>query len=728
MTGTGTQADPYIVDSWSEFVSVADKAVYITCPENSVWDMSEQPPDGITDSVNFLFNEFNGNGLVIKNLYANGGSLVIGNSHYAIKIKSVSFIELSTSSKNSVIFKSVYSSKHGYGRAFQNCKFAGAITSGALFTLPGQGNSVISFMNDGEKSCLFDIFLGEGTTFNAVSDTSFTDCYIKLSGHTTTSFTGKYTRCYFSGESPFAGPYGIDSQHITNSVFDIVIPQGSCVSITSGNAKKCVINKDKLLGGYYCDPSAMYFPIEVTTEQLSDAEYLKSQGFAIATEEPYANDEWRISKDFNDGKPYTGYMPVKQSLDVGYDIWSLERENVIRIYDISEPQDDFKHNGLAILDPLSCVSLKNHDTWDVTLTHPLDKWGKWKYLLIPNVLKVDGQLFRIDVQENEFSADGGYITVHAAHITYDMADDLIQRAVFEGGNAQQFLDFCFENGVMKTDDHYHIPYKFEYYSDIDTVKSGDEYINTSLWAAIVGVDNCLLNRYGGELYRNNFYFSVCKRMEGASDNAFFLRYDLDMTKIKQTIDYRDFCTNLWCEDNFGNGFGISYTSDSKWAIHHPKRRMYQFNYTDFEDSFDRLVEDTQALWRQISTPKVTYEMQFASLRSDPRYTEFMKLQNYNYGDQGVLYCPELDIYTTQQISEIEKDEITGDIISMKLGSLSSSLIRPNFMGSTVTSGRSSEDKQNRVMQDMIIGTSIASAEKYAINRLEQLTIKQLQGG
>lgn len=315
MTGTGTQADPYIVDSWSEFVSVADKAVYITCPENSVWDMSEQLPDGLTNAVNILSNEFNGNGLVIKNLYANGGSLVLGNSNYYITIKNVSFIDLSTSSKNSVIFRHVYRKGYYYGRAFQNCKFTGAITSGTLFMLPGaDGNYTdIVFTNDGDKSCSFDIFLGEGTTFNEINSTSFIDCYIKLSGHTSTAFVGKYTRCYFSGESPFAGAYGIDSQHITNSVLDIVIPQGSKVSITSLNAKKCVINKDKLLGGYYADPSARYVPIEVTTEQLSDAEYLRSKGFAIATEEPYANDVWRISKNFNDEKPYTGFMLLPET-------------------------------------------------------------------------------------------------------------------------------------------------------------------------------------------------------------------------------------------------------------------------------------------------------------------------------------------------------------------------------------------------------------------------------
>ena len=76
-------------------------------------------------------------------------------------------------------------------------------------------------------------------------------------------------------------------------------------------------------------------------------------------------------------------------------LWTLHRANVIRVYDISYPQEDFRteNNGLAVLSPVSCVSTHNADTWDVQLVHPIDEWGKWRNLLVENVLKIDGQLF-----------------------------------------------------------------------------------------------------------------------------------------------------------------------------------------------------------------------------------------------------------------------------------------------------------------------------------------------
>lgn len=402
---------------------------------------------------------------------------------------------------------------------------------------------------------------------------------------------------------------------------------------------------------------------------------------------------WRITPGVNNGLPYHELLPGIK----GIDLWSLERENVIRVYDIGEPQTGFDHNGLAVLEPISCTSIHNDDRWDIDLVHPLDEWGKWKFLLVGNVLKIDGQLFRIDSQEPAIDSGGMTMTVHAKHLTCDMADMLITFATFPGGDANAFMDFCFSS-IEKADLPGYEYYKFEGYSDIQTSLGSDELVNTTLWAAMIGADNCLKNRYGGELYRDNFYFSINHRMQYAKDNAFCLRYSLDMTRISQKVDYTDFCTNLSCYDNYGNMWGVATIKPSSF-VHHPVVRMVQFNYSEPDGAMERLMADGFAYWEIVNTPKVTYEVQIAALGRDPRYDDFIGLQNYNYGDSGTIYCPELDISTTQRITEVEKDELTGDIIRMLLGNLRESLVRPTYMGSTISSGRSVEDKQNRAMQN-----------------------------
>ncbi len=445
------------------------------------------------------------------------------------------------------------------------------------------------------------------------------------------------------------------------------------------------------VGGTACKPMHGYLPGEV-------------KNFT----EPLPLSLWRIDATVNNGAPFHKYLPGMKPLN----IWNLPRESVIRVYDISEPQDGFKHNGLAVLCPSECVSLHNDDVWDVDLTHPLDDWGKWKRLRVQNILKIRGQLFRIDMQENGENEEGGYIKVHASHITMDLADRLIEDAVFSGGNAQSFLDFaencCFESWTG----NFYKPYEFSLSSDITKTQGETSFTNVTLWAAIVSADNGCISRYGGELYRDNFYVSVNQRMENAKDNGFNLRYTRDMTEIKQIIDYRDFYTYLYSRDNFGNGISGSYMPSANWAIHHTKKKMCVFNYSDAATAMEQLMADHGAVWEQISKPKVSYEIRLAALGSDPRYKDFMALQDFRYGDRGRISCPELDISTEQQINEVERDEITGDILGMRLGNLTNSIIRPSFRGSTLSSGHSVEDKKNAAMQAALFDAELRSLRSW----------------
>lgn len=419
-------------------------------------------------------------------------------------------------------------------------------------------------------------------------------------------------------------------------------------------------------------------------------------------EEPYPLWLWRFDQFVDDGDIFHYLLPGIVRREIVLRV--LERDHVIRVYDYTEPQDGYEHNGLAILEPISCTSYHDKDRWDVELVHPLDSWGKWKYLLVQNVLKIDGQLFRIDIQEPSIGSEGRTIKVHAKHLTCDLADDLIIQATFPGGDGQQFLEFCFNNRINPPHiDHdiYQEPYKFSYFSDLPISPAENEIVNASVWGAIVGIDNCMVNVFGGEVYRNNFYFSVCRRMQYAKDNAFNLRYSLDMTEISQKVDYTSFCTNLDCVDNFGNGYSVSYTGEARWAVHHPIRRFVKFNYDTGEGAMDRLIHDGYAYWETVNSPKITYECKIANMKHDPRYADFMKLQEYNYGDRGRIYCPELDIDTVQQITAVEKNEITGDYITVILGNLADSLCRPTYMGSTISTGRSTEDTAMKAMQEQV---------------------------
>lgn len=414
---------------------------------------------------------------------------------------------------------------------------------------------------------------------------------------------------------------------------------------------------------------------------------------------PYPTRLWRIERLKNNGFPFHERLPNVSN--IGSDVWSLKRKNIIKVFDMHEPQEGFKSNGLAILDPSACESWHDDDRWDIELTHPMDNWGKWKNLLCDNVLLVDGQLFRIDRYDPKISSSEHSVTVHARHITEDMAGQLIWESSFEGGTATDFMNFAFNNTVdpwlpEQGIQHYH----FTANTDINVESGADEYNNVSLWAAMVGADNSFMHKYGGELYRNNFYFSLNSRMENAKDNAFNLNYRLDMVEIEQIIDFSDFATELWTKDNWGNYWRM-YWGGLECDVHHPRIRGAVFNYPEFEGSAERLDHDSTALWETMDFPKVSYKVKMANIRKDPRYADFLRLQELSYGDTGTITCAELDISTTQKIVSVHRNELTGEIIDMTLGNIQESWVRPSFMSNTVSSGNSLSDKQFDLLQNEV---------------------------
>lgn len=427
--------------------------------------------------------------------------------------------------------------------------------------------------------------------------------------------------------------------------------------------------------------------------------------------EPYPPFWWyvRYGKLYHMGLP--GPIDETPDVPIEYD------DPYIHVYDISEPQDGFDHNGLAVLDPVSCTSNKEFNgRWDIELKHPMDKWDKWHWLVGQNILKVKGQLFRINEVENVAEGENIYVEVHAKHISYDLADVWIEysgigaynkdphQAVHSG---KQVLDQLIGDRIP---DHDFQGYSFDLHSDIN-ITEGElslEIRDMSFIAALIGGDNCFANRIGGELYRDNFYLSMNSEMQNSRKEAFVLRYTADMTKIKQKIDYSDWVTQFRAVDNQGDMWGTSHSSESGWIIHHHKQKRVHFNYPDSNNSLENLRSDGYAYWKTVDAPKVTYEISIASIKNDPKYKDFLELQNYEVGDTGYIYCEPLQINTLQRVMAVKRDELTDTVMSITLGNMQNSLIRPSYMGSTISSGNSVNDKQLAAVQEQVEDLTVVS--------------------
>ena len=121
ITGTGTQADPYVVSTWDDFVTaVGTSGAYVEVTPNTVWDMNEIVREGI-ESINVSCRQINGNGLVIKALRASGYVLEITRSISITGLSILSFL-----AQGLIWIKD--SSSSWFSNTFTDCNFSGEIT------------------------------------------------------------------------------------------------------------------------------------------------------------------------------------------------------------------------------------------------------------------------------------------------------------------------------------------------------------------------------------------------------------------------------------------------------------------------------------------------------------------------------------------------------------------------------------------------------------------------
>ncbi len=291
MTGTGTQADPYIVDTWADFVTAVGKSdVYVECAEGTVWDMNDIAPDGINSKINIYAKSISGNGAIIKKAYfTSNGSFFFANS---TSVTGVDFLD-------SLIESGTFIYRAG-AATFQECRFSGIIQDSTFFYNTANSSayikrSSINLQFQGNSLLCCGYYVGNGIGGRPII---CENCNVRLSGSSTnsstiTSYDSNYKynlitfeNCLISGVNPFKYLYvswawSSGTYSSKYSVFDIVCSSGQFITNAPrySSIVNCIINSDKL-NGATVDTAIK----KVTDDQLHDASYLQSIGFPIGVE------------------------------------------------------------------------------------------------------------------------------------------------------------------------------------------------------------------------------------------------------------------------------------------------------------------------------------------------------------------------------------------------------------------------------------------------------------
>lgn len=469
---------------------------------------------------------------------------------------------------------------------------------------------------------------------------------------------------------------------------------------------------------------------------ISDGDFPFVKGVPLPKEfeyqKPYPTWAFRI-KDGQDF-PYL-IIPKPKPVQPLYPVTKVYQYPYITVHDSTTPQDGFDNNGLRIIMPTRCeITEELNGTYELMLEMPIDEDGAWQSIREFNIIKACGQLFTIYRVVTQFRGNEGHLVAYAKHIFYKMADwwmppnTRISRKYFITDILSVFSK-CKNNSEQSPNT---VDYKFSPSSDIQKSLSGSlaDYSEMTALEAIYGNGaDSLLNVYGGEIYRDNFRFSINEKMEGAKENGFHIRVGLNLTGIKRDVDFSDFCTELYCYDGFG-GWRSKTWLGTGFFIPNNIIRSVTFKYDPETYSYDMLIADTDAYWAQVCYPKTTFEIDKANLRDNPDYSNFSELWDTKVGDSGVIYDERLGGEIKVRVIKTKRDGRNGNVTSVVLGN-NGGLWRSGT-GSGV--GNKVQTKQDKETQEQIKQAKIknmgtwGSLENYKWLEMGQFTWQEANGG
>ena len=292
MTGSGTRTDPYIVDNWSEFESVVTKSRVIIKfnpdAENKIIDMNNLYPEGCPVYTIGTSSQVHGNGWEIQNLYLKnplfrGGAVTISGFKFtSFNHETSQAFLLGTSGYRSLFEKNIFSGK--------TCStgFLTPLVSGGNY-----GTAIDCYNNSFDLTVYNDVTFQLADYLNAETtkkDIMFNNIKIHLTGNSKINSNGLFGECYYHNfvnnrinviantgcDFPIVKKSsGFSGNVILGSNSGAIKPlySGTCTGVN-------IYNSDTL---NYTGTDSRFKGC--TTEQIRNAEYLQSIGFAIGVEE-----------------------------------------------------------------------------------------------------------------------------------------------------------------------------------------------------------------------------------------------------------------------------------------------------------------------------------------------------------------------------------------------------------------------------------------------------------
>ncbi|WP_272158174.1 phage tail spike protein [Streptococcus sp. HN38] len=338
----------------------------------------------------------------------------------------------------------------------------------------------------------------------------------------------------------------------------------------------------------------------------------------------------------------------------------------------------FEHNGLGILDNdlKKChVEEELNNLYTLTAQYPLGaKFGKSirNGMIIKAPTPNGDQLFRIYQSKPSM----GMLEIHAFHIFYDLAFNFVEDTNIVSKSGQAWLQQLSQNTQYR--------HPFTFFSDISTV-AGSRVVRKNCVEILLNtsLDNSFVNRFGGEILRDNFkvYFN---RSIG-ENRGFKIRHKKNLKGYTANIDDKSVITRIMPIGFDGLLLPEKYV-DSPRISDYPFPRIGKVEVDvkaavgENADAKDAIpLNEAHAKMRSlvreqfglIDVPTCSYEVDFVELSKTKEYADFQNLETVRIGDTVTVSHDEDGFHVEAKVIRYEYDSLAGSLLRIEAGQFES---------------------------------------------------------
>ena len=360
---------------------------------------------------------------------------------------------------------------------------------------------------------------------------------------------------------------------------------------------------------------------------------------------------------------------------------------MIEVYKSTNTNFDF--NGDMVLKPSLCdLEVELNGMIEVTLEHPYDKFGRWKYIEEDNIIRVpypgkkEGQLFYI------YDKDKGMTGVKckARHIFFDLASEVLVDCRPTNCNGKEAL----RKMLAGTG--------FTGHSDIVSINTA-HYIRKHIAneALISDDENSFINKWGGELDVDNFNVYMNNRTGGEYGVTF--KYGRDLINLNENSNIDSIITRI-IPVGF-NGITIPETYVESALIdkyRKAKTDVVKFDYIkvkespEDEEGYDTLEEAQEALREAAKElfndglDKLLYQLdlEVTKLENTLKYEDYKDILTTRLGDTVGVEHIDIGIDIKTRVIKFTYDCIKEKYKSITIGNyIENDIDRQNSVESTL---------------------------------------------